>query len=130
MHQCEPVVIHCIDFRLRKGLTAYLTSRFPEGYDLISVAGAVQGLNNDGAERDFMLKQLQISVRLHSPKTILLIQHEDCGAYGGSKAFSSFEEEQAAHRAEIDKAETLLKESFSQAIEKYFILLSGEVIAL
>lgn len=87
-------------------------------------------MNAEGAERDFLLKQLQISVMLHSPKTILLIQHEDCGAYGGSKAFSSFEEEQVAHRAELDKVEALLKESFSQAIEKYFILLSGEVISL
>ncbi|MBI4122805.1 MAG: hypothetical protein HY458_00375 [Parcubacteria group bacterium] len=129
MHRCEALVIHCIDFRLRKALTAYLAPRFFEGYDLISVAGSVQALNSEGVERDFLLKQLQISSRLHSPKTILLIQHEDCGAYGGSRAFSSPEEERAAQRAELDKAETLLMKSFPQAIEKYFIPLSGKVIS-
>ncbi len=128
MHQCKAVIIHCMDFRLRKALGEYLAWRFPEGYDLISVAGAVQGLNKEGCERDFLLKQLQISSELHNPKTILLIQHADCGAYGGSTAFGGPEQERQAQKQELERAESFLRQRFPQVVEKHFILLSGQVI--
>lgn len=129
-HICGAVVVHCIDFRFRKKLNEYLMSRFPEGYDLISVAGGVKRLVADSPEDNFVLEQLEISHKLHEPKVIVLIQHEDCGAYGGSKAFAGFEKEKEFQKLELDKAETILKQQFSQNIEKYLIQLSGEITSL
>lgn len=129
-HTCEAVVLHCIDFRFRKALSPYLMSRFPEGYDVISVAGAAKQLVADDLAHNFVLEQLRVSDRLHSPKTMVLIQHEDCGAYGGSKALGDIGVEQNFQKAQLESAEQLLKQYFPQHIEKHFVRLSGEIISL
>ncbi len=122
-HTCKALVIHCIDFRFRKMLNEYLFSRFENSYDLVSVVGGAKNLQ-------FVLEQVKISNALHAPETIILIQHEDCGAYGGSKAFGDFSNELEAQKAELVKVEALLKEQFSQPIEKLFVRLSGEIMYL
>lgn len=128
-HTCEAVVLHCIDFRFRKILNEFLTSRFPQGYDLISVVGGVKRLISDLPENNFILEQLEISDKLHHPPVVILIQHEDCGAYGGSKAFANFDEELNAQKSELAKAEQILKKEFPQIIiEKYLARLSGEIV--
>ena len=128
MHTCEAVVLHCIDFRFRSILGAYLQKRFPRGYDLVSLAGSVKRLAADSLENNFVLDQIRVSNKLHEPKVIVLIQHEDCGAYGGSKAFTNFEEELNFQKSELGKAEQILKKEFSQTIKKYLARLSGEMI--
>jgi|SRR3989338_3698335 len=130
-HSCQAVVLHCIDFRFKKELDTYLNQRFPKGYDLISLAGSCKGLLSDEDHRKLLLEQFQISSRLHHPKTIALVQHEDCGAYGGSGAFRTPEEELEHQGQELQKASVLLKEHFSQhQIETYFIGLSGELVSM
>lgn len=120
-HTCKAVVLHCIDFRFRKKLIEFLNSKFGDAYDLISVAGGVKDM-------DFVIEQIRISQKLHNPEVIVLIQHEDCGAYGGSKTFKGLEEEAAFQRQELEKAKILLKQHFPQAqIETYFIRLSGDI---
>ena len=130
-HTCEAVVLHCIDFRFRNMLNEYLQKRFPEGYDLVSVAGSAKRLVADSPENNFVVDQIRVSNKLHEPKTIVLIQHEDCGAYGGSKAFVNFEEELNTQKSELEKAELILKKEFPQiSIEKYLARLSGEIASL
>jgi len=129
-HTCKALVIHCIDFRFRKSLSEFLESRFGDSYDLVSVAGGVKRLVADPLENNFILEQIKISDRLHKPEVILLIQHEDCGAYGGSVAFGDFSTEQEAQNQELEKAKALLREQCTQSVEKYLARLSGEIILL
>jgi carbonic anhydrase len=129
-HVCKALVIHCIDFRFRKSLAEFLEARFGDSYDLVSVAGGVKRLVADPLESNFILEQVKISDRLHKPEVILLIQHEDCGAYGGSAAFGDFSDEQETQNQELEKAEILLKEQFPQPVEKYLARLSGDTISL
>lgn len=144
-HDCKALVLHCIDFRFRKYLNDFLNSKFGNSYDLVAVAGGVKQLlvsrgrfseasvpnvKNRPGEDNFILEQLKISDRLHKPGLIVLIQHEDCGAYGGSVALGDFSTEQETQNAELEKAEALLKEQFFQPAEKYFACLSGEMIKL
>ena len=119
-HTCEALVIHCIDFRIQVFLNEYLEERFSGTYDRVAVAGGVKILP---------LEQCEVSVRLHDPKTIVLIQHEDCGAYGGSEALGDFEAEQKFQANELTKAEQKLKEHFPDVgIEKFLIRLSGDML--
>lgn len=127
--KCKALVLHCIDFRFRKSLALFLESRFGDSYDLVSVAGGVKELVSGPQDHNFILEQLEISDRLHKPKLIVLIQHEDCGAYGGSATFGDFSKEQEFQKSELAKAEALLKQQFSQPVEKYLARLSGEIIA-
>lgn len=128
-HTCKALVIHCIDFRFRKSLAEFLESRFGDSYDLVSAAGGVKRLVSDPLNNNFILEQIKISDTLHKPEVILLIQHEDCGAYGGSAAFGDFSTELEIQNQELEKAEILLKEQLSKPVEKYLARLSGEIVA-
>ena len=130
-HNCQAVVLHCIDFRFSKTLSAYFNKRFPRGYDEISLAGSCKGLLNDEEHKTALLEQFEISHRLHDPEIIVLVQHEDCGAYGGSKNFLDTTAEQKFHREEFQKAEKLLSDNFSKMdIEGYYAKLSQEITTL
>jgi carbonic anhydrase len=129
-HTCKALVIHCIDFRFRKSLAEFLEGRFGDSYDLVSVAGGVKRLVQDPLDNNFILEQVKISDKLHKPEVILLIQHEDCGAYGGSAAFGDFSTEQEAQNQELERAEALLQEQCSQPVEKYLARLSGDMVSL
>ncbi|MDP2664433.1 MAG: hypothetical protein Q8O97_00460 [bacterium] len=129
-HTCKALVLHCIDFRFRKNLAEFLEGKFGDSYDLVSVAGGVKSLVSNVQENNFILEQIRISNKLHKPEVFILIQHEDCGAYGGSVAFGDFSTEQEAQNQELEKAEAFLKKEFSQPVEKYLAKLSGETIAL
>ena len=111
-HTCEAVVVHCIDFRLQHFLNDWLTKRFGvKNYDRISWAGGV---------REFAIIQTQIrlSARLHSVNKAILINHEDCGAYGeaGTKE---------RHLSDLAYAEHAVKSSGLE-VEKYYLHLNGE----
>jgi carbonic anhydrase len=127
-HSCPAVVVHCMDWRFRIFLNHWLEERFPEGWDTIALAGAVKPLIEDGAIDNMELKQLQLADKLHAPGKIVLIQHEDCGAYGGSVAFSGPEAEREYQRGQLKIAVELLQEYFPAArIETHFIHLDGTI---
>ncbi len=74
-HSCQAIVVTCIDFRLQKYIEKWTAKNLPGGYDKLSIAGAVKDMT-------YVLKQIDISIRLHHVKEVYLINHEDCGAYG------------------------------------------------
>ena len=52
--------------------------------------------------------QIDISVNLHKIQEVILCNHTDCGAYGGSQAFGSSEEEYKFHVEELKKAKEMI----------------------
>lgn len=75
-HRTEAVVATCIDFRFQEFIENWLHENVGIGkYDRISLAGGVKDLPN-------VMEQLSVSVRLHNVRTAILMNHEDCGAYG------------------------------------------------
>jgi hypothetical protein len=128
-HSCKALAVHCIDFRIQKFVNEYLDERFPKGYDRVAAPGGVRYIAQGGEEGKFELEECAVSYTLHHPKVFVLIQHEDCGAYGGSKAFGSEEEERHFQKAELEKAAAVLQEAFpGRSIETYFVYLSGEMV--
>ena len=111
-HTCEAVVVHCMDFRFQHFLNDWLTKRFGvRNYDRISWAGGV---------REFAIIQGQIetSRRLHNVRKAILINHEDCGAYGdlGTKERHVSDLTYAGHTVQ----------SMHLEVEKYYLRLNGE----
>ena len=101
-HYCKYFITHCLDFRLGKAIKDYLERNGLLGdCDTVSIAGGVKN-------RDLILEQLEISVNLHNVQEAVLINHTDCGAYGGSKAFGSSEEEYKFHVEELKKAKEMI----------------------
>ena len=96
-HICEALVVSCIDFRLQKKIQKWLSKNFKnKAYDYVGFAGASKDLK-------IILKQLDISVRLHKIKQVVLIHHEDCGAYGKDNSEDS-------HRKNAYKLKAYLEE--------------------
>lgn len=109
---CEAVVVHCFDFRLQHFLNDWLTQRFGiRNYDRISLPGAVR-------EFAYVQPQIRLSYRLHNVKRVILINHEDCLAYGptGTKE---------RHISDLTYAEHAIQ-SLQLDVEKYYLHLDGE----
>jgi carbonic anhydrase len=109
---CEAVVVHCYDFRLQHFLNDWLTKRFGiRNYDRISVPGGVR-------EFAYVQSQIQMSYKLHNVKKVILINHEDCAAYGptGTKE---------RHISDLTYAEHAIQ-SLQLEVEKYYLHLNGE----
>jgi carbonic anhydrase len=112
-HTCQAIVIHCIDFRLQKSLNDWLGRRFGlSDYDRVSLAGGVYDFYT-------ILRQVEISDRLHKIKKVILINHEDCGAYGD-------EGTPERHAHDLREAERKIEALFPHLdVEIYYMHLTG-----
>jgi carbonic anhydrase len=111
-HTCEAVVVHCIDFRLQHFLNDWLENRFGEqNYDRVAWAGGV---------KDFSViqRQIELSRQLHQVRKVILINHEDCGAYGSTGT-------KDRHMRDLAYAASVAQ-ALSLEVEKYYLHLDGE----
>jgi carbonic anhydrase len=118
-HTCSAVLIKCMDFRLTGDVHAWLEKKcLVKDCDIISVAGAAKDLAEN--PQGYVFSLIKLSIDLHRIKRVILMHHRDCGAYGGSAAFSNQSEEFAKHKEEIDKAREILARQFPNiAIETF-----------
>ena len=112
-HTTDAIVVHCIDFRFQKNLDVWLLGRFGhDNYDRVSLAGGVFDFYT-------ILKQVEISNRLHKIKKVVLINHEDCGAYGAEGTY-------ARHKSDLEEAERKIEALFPDLdVETYYLHLDG-----
>lgn len=108
-HECEAVVFPCMDFRFPKDLYRYLEEELKLSTDWPALAGGVKNLVDEGPAREIVLNNFRISKKFHKSRKIVLINHIDCAAYGGSKAFKSREEEIEFHKDQLYRAKNLIK---------------------
>lgn len=114
-HNCKNLIIHCIDFRLISSLNEYSERKNLVGdCDILSVAGGVKSLLSPKriSDKDFLFEQIEVSVNLHKIERIILSNHTDCGAYGGSAKFDSLEEERKFHIQEMKEAKRVISEVY------------------
>lgn len=112
-HICDAAVIACIDFRFQKFIRDWTDKELiGKKFDYIGFAGSTKNL-------DTILGQIDISVRLHQIKQVVLIHHEECGAYGA-------ESTPERHAADLIKArEAVLAKYPSLQVDLYYLLLDG-----
>lgn len=103
-HTCTGAILHCIDFRLGPAIKNWLEEQELLGdCDIISIAGATKDMS-------FPMEQLVLSHQLHKTTTIILMNHTDCGAYGGRAAFESADAETETHFTAMSAAKMTLEE--------------------
>ena len=120
-HNCQALILHCIDFRLGKAIKEYLEKNELLGdCDILSVAGGVKGLTcpEEPSDRIFIFRQINTSIHLHKIQGIVLINHTDCGAYGGSGKFTFADDERKFHIQELREARAIILEKYPQLIIK------------
>jgi len=113
-HTCDAIVVCCIDFRFQKYIRNWTDTHLKDKtFDLVGFAGSTKNLET-------VLEQIGISVRLHEIKEVVLIHHEECGAYGA-------ESTPERHRNDLTLAKKEIQNTFPSVKTKLFYLhLSGE----
>lgn len=113
-HKCNCLVVTCIDFRFQKFIKEWIAKNLKDKtYDMVGLAGSTKDLKT-------ILKQLAISKKLHAIAEVILMHHEDCGAYGkkGTKA---------KHCKDLKKArKTMLTLYPDLKVYLYYLRLNGK----
>jgi carbonic anhydrase len=125
----DAAVLCCFDQRIRLATNKFLKWRQILKPDMIVVAGGAKTLaspRND-FERDFILEQVRMSIRLHHTERLLLMSHSDCATYGGLAAFKNDRQAEAMHhKKELQRGMELLKENFPDlTVDPYFVNFEG-----
>lgn len=112
-HNCDVLIVTCIDFRFQKYINDWISKNFRNGtFDRVAIAGGVFDL-------DYVLKQTEISHRLHHIQKVILINHEDCGAYGEAGTAEK-------HSTDLRTAGEEIKQLYPELkIEGYYLHLDG-----
>ncbi len=134
MHKAKACVILCIDFRFQKHTQKWLEEK---GYigdsDEIVVAGVCRDIVKpiEDFHKSALLRQIDLSVQLHDPDEIVIIDHQDCGGYAQDDTIPSGLSEQddkKAHQEYATKVNEILKEKYPQKeIKNYYSKLDGTV---
>jgi carbonic anhydrase len=106
IHSCEAVVLACIDFRFWKETMKFAEEELGlKSYDFPKLPGAAKSINDCLSEVDVAMKCIGVPCDLHHAQKIVIVNHADCGAYGGSVQFKGdLEAEQKFHEGELRKA--------------------------
>ncbi|MFW5884803.1 MAG: carbonic anhydrase [Patescibacteria group bacterium] len=110
VHKCEAVVLCCIDFRFWRETMNFVESYFKiKSYDFPKLPGSAKAIIESKGE-DLASSCVEVPCNLHKVDKIILVNHEDCGAYGGSKPFQGDKEaEQEFHEKELARAFRVIK---------------------
>jgi carbonic anhydrase len=113
-HTCNALVVCCIDFRFQTYIRNFTDTQLAgKTFDLVAYAGSTKDLET-------IMKQIDISVRLHAITQIVLIHHEECGAYGA-------ESTPEKHAADLKKAkEQILVKYPNLEVDLYYAKLNGD----
>jgi carbonic anhydrase len=117
------VVVMCIDYRFWPHALPILQKKYGV-FDLIEIAGGAKSLVSPLEEEDrtTLLENIEISIKLHKAKQLILTNHIDCGAYKGSKKFNTHEKEILFHENELRQAKIIARAKFPKLEIKTFIV--------
>ncbi len=105
----EALIIRCIDYRfVTRSRKFKEDAGLTDKYDLLTFPGASKNIH-------LLFDAIAVSNRLHKPKKIIIMDHEDCGAFGDENSLED-------HKNSLKKAEKLLHIVFPEIpVELYYI---------
>lgn len=84
VYVADACVITCFDARFETAIQKFLKRRGILLFDHVKIPGSVKPWAKEGdSDADVLLRALRTSIRLHRPRRVVLIAHNDCGAYPG-----------------------------------------------
>jgi hypothetical protein len=129
-HTFQNAYLHCMDARLQKAIDSDWKKRNLYGNtDRIAWPGTIKDFVSPEwpGYRDHMFWPLEVAYGKHGIRNFIFVQHMDCGAYGGKGAFSNEDAEWNQQKADLNEAERIVKERFSDiTVEKWIIRMRGD----
>ncbi len=109
-HKAKALLITCMDYR-------FIDSFYKEAeelgiehsYDRVALAGDIKNLVKPAKPNDaeLILRQIEISKELHDIDEVVIISHQNCGAYGELKGLPE-EEERRVHTEDLQAAKRVI----------------------
>jgi hypothetical protein len=85
VYKADACVLSCFDYRFEMAMRKFFKRQGIGAVDHIKIPGSAKALAapDRDSDRDFVLSMIRTSMRLHSPNRMLILGHNDCGAYPG-----------------------------------------------
>ena len=132
--QTEALLLSCMDFRLVDDTEKYMAERgLRDKYDHIILAGASLGANTEKypSWNQTFWDHLDVSIKLHAIKTVIILDHRDCGAYKTillEDFHKNPEKEKAIHTTKQIALREMIKKKYpTLKVELFLMDLSGKV---
>jgi len=133
MHKAKNCVVTCIDFRLQKAYADVIASKGWLGEsDVVSVAGCSRDLVKPLSDfhKASLLRQIELSIKLHDSDTIIFLDHQDCGGYAQDGTIPQgleLNDDKKQHADYANKVKELINNLFpAKEVKVYFVQLDGE----
>ncbi len=133
-HQAKALVLSCIDFRFLESERYFLAfQHLGNQYDWTALAGASLALTGfpHAAEAEVFWDQLALSRQLHQIEKVIILDHQDCGAYASKidpNLSQDREREQQVHAEYLNRAYWEIQKRYPDlTVELYFVALNAEV---
>ncbi|HLW76489.1 MAG TPA: carbonic anhydrase [Bryobacteraceae bacterium] len=128
-YQCDAAIVWCFDNRFELGFRKFLKKIGVKYADPIKIAGGAKSLASpeQESEREFVLDQIRLSMKLHDTRRVILMLHSDCGAYGGLAGFGGdARAEVDHHKLELRRAAQALNRAIPEiSVDAYFVNFEG-----
>lgn len=118
-----------MDFRFMSDIRAFLDAMgLKNDYDVVSLAGSAKNIADpyDGHDKDLVMRQIEISKKLHSISQVILLNHLDCGAYGKGTFKDAAEERQRHVRDLAHGASHIMKRVEGVSVLKVLARIDGQ----
>jgi hypothetical protein len=133
-NKTKALVLSCIDFRFIDFEQNFLkNNNLDHQFDWLSLAGASLALADfpSHSSTEVFWEQLELSYQLHHIEKVIILDHQDCGAYNTKfnvKLTENPEQELTIHHQYLNKAQEAIKNKYPHLdIELYFVYLDGNV---
>ena len=111
IHFCDALVFMCMDFRFWELSAKFLKKQGIQSFDIVTFPGAAKMIAENNSQCPALLSS-SISSKLHNCKKFIIINHADCGAYGGREAFSNPAQEKKHHFKDLKNSIKILKSKY------------------
>lgn len=131
-HGCKYWLARCMDYRLWQPIHEWVTKKDMVGdCDLISLGGTLKELIGDNEEvKKYLLDQIGIAYNLHGSREGFVLDHMDCGAWGGRAAFDFDSEKDFNHHMEVLKKvkEIILAKYSDMKVNLVIAMMDGDQV--
>ncbi len=105
-HSCSHLVLRCIDFRFHQAIDRAFQNKLGQ-FDSVALAGASKAIHK-------VLDDIKIAVEKHDIKSIHIVDHVNCGAFGGKESVKD-------HRVSLTRAKKLVSNQFPNLAVKLYL---------
>ena len=125
MPQAQAFVQTCDDFRIQKPLQEFFENTLNlYAVDLKTDLGGIKEVFEGTPKRDWIFDNIKASIEQHQIERVILVNHTDCTAYGGSDKFANQNEEVETHEIQLRHAVSDVKAKFpNMNVEAYLVIL-------